>query len=116
EPGMTHYLARADSRAYVDTLPREPLFDIVVVDPPTFSNSKRLDDDWDVQRDAVPLLNAIRKRLADGGLVYFSTNFRRFKIDESALTGYAVREISKQTVPEDFRNERIHRCWRLTAV
>lgn len=116
EPGMTHYLARADSRAYVDSLPREPLFDIVVVDPPTFSNSKRLDDDWDVQRDAVPLLSAIRKRLADGGVVYFSTNFRRFKLDESALTGYAVREISKQTVPEDFRNERIHRCWRLTAT
>jgi 23S rRNA G2069 N7-methylase RlmK/C1962 C5-methylase RlmI len=116
EPGMTHYLARADSRAYVDTLPREPLFDIVVVDPPTFSNSKRLDDDWDVQRDAVPLLNAILKRLADGGVVYFSTNFRRFKLDETKLTGYTVREISKQTVPEDFRNERIHRCWRLTAV
>lgn len=116
EGGMTHRLVRADSRAYVDTLPKEPLFDLVVVDPPTFSNSKRLDDDWDVQRDAVPLLMAIRKRLSDGGVVYFSTNFRRFKLDEPALAGYTVREISKQTVPEDFRNERIHRCWRMLAA
>ncbi|TWT95860.1 Ribosomal RNA large subunit methyltransferase K [Botrimarina colliarenosi] len=116
EAGPTHYLHRADSRAYIDGLPRTPMFDLVVVDPPTFSNSKRLDDDWDVQRDAVPLLTAIRKRLADDGVVYFSTNFRRFKLDETALAGYSVREISKQTVPEDFRNQRIHRCWRLTAT
>jgi 23S rRNA (guanine2445-N2)-methyltransferase / 23S rRNA (guanine2069-N7)-methyltransferase len=51
--------------------------------------------------------------MAPGGVVYFSTNFRRFKLDENLLGAYAVREISKQTVPEDFRNERIHRCWRL---
>lgn len=115
KPGDTHRLIRDDSRAYVNLLPKEPLFDLAVVDPPTFSNSKRLDDDWDVQRDAVPLLNALRLRMSNGGVVYFSTNFRRFKLDEAALTGYAVREISKQTVPEDFRNKRIHRCWRLVA-
>lgn len=115
KPGETHRLLRDDSRAYVNLLPKEPLFDLAVVDPPTFSNSKRIDNDWDVQHDAVPLLNALRLRMSVGGVVYFSTNFRRFKLDEAALTGYAVREISRQTVPEDFRNKRIHRCWRLVS-
>ena len=68
-----------------------------------------------MQRDAAPLLSALRLRMSEGGVVYFSTNFRRFKLDEPALAGYTVREISKQTVPEDFRNKRIHRCWRLVV-
>lgn len=116
EPGGTHQLVRDDSRQFVHLLPREPAFDLAIVDPPTFSNSKRIDDDWDVQRDAVPLLMALRERLSDEGVVYFSTNFRRFKLYEAALPGYAVREISQQTVPEDFRNQRIHRCWMLKKM
>ena len=111
--GGPHSQVRADSREYVESLPREPLFDLAVVDPPTFSNSKSVEEDWDVQRDAAALLNAIGERLSAGGAIYFSTNFRRFKLDEPALAGFAIREISRQTVPEDFRNKRIHRCWRL---
>lgn len=114
--GTAHRLIRHDSWAYLDSLPDAPRFDLAVVDPPTFSNSKRLDNDWDIQRDAVPLLKSLRRKMAEGGTVYFSTNFRRFKLDESALAGYTVREISKATVPEDFRNQRIHRCWRLSVV
>lgn len=116
EPGGTHQLVRDDSRQFVHLLPREPAFDLAIVDPPTFSNSKRIDDDWDVQRDAVPLLTALRERMSDDGIVYFSTNFRRFKLHEASLPGYAVREISRKTVPEDFRNQRIHRCWLLRAT
>ena len=48
-------------------------------------------------------------------VVYFSTNFRRFKFDPAALTGLSAHEISRQTVPEDFRNKRIHRCWRIVV-
>jgi 23S rRNA G2069 N7-methylase RlmK/C1962 C5-methylase RlmI len=50
-----------------------------------------------------------------GGVIYFSTNFRRFKFDPDTLAGLAAHEISNQTVPEDFRNKRIHRCWRITV-
>ncbi len=113
EAGPQHQVIRADGREFVEGLPIEPLYDLAVVDPPTFSNSKRLDDDWDIQRDAVPLLSALAKRMSIGGEVFFSTNFRRFKLDETALTEYSVREISRKTVPEDFRNQRIHRCWHL---
>lgn len=111
--GTDHRIVRADAREFVGSLPNEPLYDLAVVDPPTFSNSKRLDEDWETQRDAVPLLNELAERMSPGGVVYFSTNFRRFKLDEDALVAYAIREISKQTVPEDFRNKRVHRCWRL---
>ena len=111
--GEAHRLVRADARDFVESLPEAPLFDLAVVDPPTFSNSKAVDEDWETQRDAVPLLNALAVRIAQGGEVFFSTNYRRFKLDESALIGYSVREISRQTVPEDYRNKRVHRCWRL---
>ena len=89
-------------------------FDLCVVDPPTFSNSKRTEEDWDVQRRHVELLTLISKVMSPGGVVWFSTNFRRFKFAEDELKGFAeIREVSKQTVPEDFRNQRIHRCWRM---
>ena len=91
-------------------------FDLAVVDPPTFSNSKKTTRDWDVQQQHAELLRLTRLVMRPQGVVYFSTNFRRFKLDVAGLTGYKIQEISKQTIPEDFRNKRIHRCWRLEVV
>jgi 23S rRNA (guanine2445-N2)-methyltransferase / 23S rRNA (guanine2069-N7)-methyltransferase len=108
-----HRVVRADSREFLRGLNRKREFDLAVVDPPTFSNSKRLEEDWDVQRDHGGLLRQVLDVMRPGGTVFFSTNSRRFKLDEAALAGATVREISKQTVPEDFRNKRIHRCWRI---
>ena len=54
-----------------------------------------------------------RAHIAPGGIVFFSTNFRRFKLDEAALGDYTIRDITRQTIPEDFRNQRIHKCWKL---
>jgi len=86
----------------------------VVVDPPTYSRSARADRDWDVQRDHADLLELVADNLAAEGVVYFSTNFRRFRLDDDRLARrYAIREITRQTIPEDFRNARIHRSWRL---
>jgi 23S rRNA (guanine2445-N2)-methyltransferase / 23S rRNA (guanine2069-N7)-methyltransferase len=111
--GPQHRFVREDSMEYVHAFGRKDVFDLAVVDPPTFSNSKRLDYDWDVQRDHAVLLNKLIEHLAPNGVIYFSNNSRRFKLDEDSLAGVSIREISKQTVPEDFRNKRIHRCWRL---
>jgi len=113
--GSAHRLVRADARQYVDRLPRLPHFDLVVVDPPTYSNSKRTDDDWDVQRDHTTLLNEVLARMKPGGVLFFSTNFRRFKLDETSLAATEIHDISRQTVPDDFRNQRIHRCWRMVV-
>ena len=111
--GSEHRLAREDSSEFLTSLAEDETYDLAVVDPPTFSNSKRLTRDWDVQRDHVDLLNQVLRHMSPGGVVFFSNNSRRFKLDEAALSGAAIREISRQTVPEDFRNRRIHRCWRL---
>jgi 23S rRNA (guanine2445-N2)-methyltransferase / 23S rRNA (guanine2069-N7)-methyltransferase len=114
--GPEHRFIRDDSREYLDSLSRtrhfQP-FDLAVVDPPTFSNSKRLEEDWDVQQNHGELLEQVLRVMAPGGVIFFSTNFRRFKLDETSLAGASVREITKQTIPEDFRNKRIHRCWRI---
>ena len=87
-------------------------YDLIFCDPPTFSNSKRADD-FDVQRDHPALLRAAVARLAPGGLLLFSNNFRRFRLDEAAISAFAtVQEISADTLDPDFeRNPRIHRTW-----
>ena len=86
-------------------------------DPPTFSNSKRAGD-FDVQAAHVELLRAAMARLAPGGTLYFSNNFRRFRFDSEAVAAFArCEDISAATIPVDFsRNPRIHRAWRLTRA
>lgn len=91
-------------------------YDLVFIDPPTFSNSKRMEGVFDVQRDHVELIDLAMARLARGGVLYFSNNFRKFQLDEGLAARYQVEEISAQTLDADFaRNPKIHRAWRFTA-
>lgn len=113
EAGAAHRLIRSDARAFLAQHQRVPAYDLAIVDPPTFSNSTMTDRDWDVQSGHVELLSALAPLMRPSGAVYFSTNFRRFALEEEPLkaVGYAITEISRRTVPSDFRNTRIHRCW-----
>jgi 23S rRNA (guanine2445-N2)-methyltransferase / 23S rRNA (guanine2069-N7)-methyltransferase len=114
EPNRTgHRLVRADVMAWMREHPPGAWYDLAVVDPPTFSNSARTDDIFDVQRDHAELLVRTGRLLTPGGTIVFSTNNRRFKIDDEILSakGFAAREISRRTVPPEYRNQRIHRCW-----
>lgn len=111
--GNQHRFVANDVAQFIREQPQVETYDLVVLDPPTFSNSKRTENDWNVQKDAIPLIGELLPLIKRGGVIYFSTNFRRFKFDETALPLTEIREISKQTVPEDYRNRRIHRCWRL---
>jgi 23S rRNA (guanine2445-N2)-methyltransferase / 23S rRNA (guanine2069-N7)-methyltransferase len=91
-------------------------YELIFIDPPTFSNSKRMEGVFDVQRDHVQLLDLAMARLAPGGALYFSNNFRKFQLDEGLAARYGVEEISASTLDPDFaRNPKIHRAWRLTA-
>ena len=91
-------------------------YELIFIDPPTFSNSKRMEGVFDVQRDHVRLLDLAMARMAKGGVLYFSNNFRKFQLDPALEQRYAVEEISAQTLDPDFaRNPKIHRAWRLTA-
>jgi 23S rRNA G2069 N7-methylase RlmK/C1962 C5-methylase RlmI len=105
-----------DVPSFLSDLPERPMFDLAIVDPPTFSNSKKSEQVWDVQKHHCELLSQVKKRMAPQGVLYFSTNFKQFKLDEINLPPFTViREISRQTVPVDFRNKRIHRCWRFVV-
>jgi 23S rRNA (guanine2445-N2)-methyltransferase / 23S rRNA (guanine2069-N7)-methyltransferase len=112
--GARHRLVQADVLPWL--LADRGEYDLIFCDPPTFSNSARADD-FDVQKDHVRLLEAAMTRLAFGGELYFSNNYRRFRFDEAAISAFAICEdISPQTIPLDFaRNPRIHRAWRLRA-
>lgn len=91
-------------------------YDLAFIDPPTFSNSKRMEGVFDVQRDHVELIDLAMARLAKGGVLYFSNNFRKFELDEGLAARYQVEEISAQTLDQDFaRNSKIHRAWRITV-
>lgn len=114
-----HEFIQADCLEWLTTEARQPYsrqYDLIFLDPPTFSNSKRMDDVFDVQNDHVPLIKNAVSLLAPGGVLYFSTNFRRFKLDSTALSGLIIEDITAATIPEDFaRNPKIHYCWRIQA-
>jgi 23S rRNA (guanine2445-N2)-methyltransferase / 23S rRNA (guanine2069-N7)-methyltransferase len=102
-----HQFVKSDAMQFLRSLPTEEQFDLAVVDAPTFSNSKSLENDWEVQRDHAQLLNLLIPHMSPTGSIYFSNNFRRFKLSDE-IVGCSAREITQQTIPEDFRNQRIH--------
>jgi 23S rRNA (guanine2445-N2)-methyltransferase / 23S rRNA (guanine2069-N7)-methyltransferase len=108
-----HELRRADCLEWLaGEEPKGARFDLIFLDPPTFSNSKRMQGVLDVQRDHVGMIRRSMKLLRPGGRLMFSTNYRRFKLDAGALADLGVQDISAETVPPDFeRNARIHRCF-----
>lgn len=117
---QNHEVVRQDVMAWLNNaavgIREESLFDLILLDPPTFSNSSSLDDDWNVQRDHVTAIEACLKVLAPGGTLIFSNNFRRFKLDAALLAGteYGIRveDKSRWSIDRDFqRNPRIHQCW-----
>jgi 23S rRNA (guanine2445-N2)-methyltransferase / 23S rRNA (guanine2069-N7)-methyltransferase len=111
--GGAHALVQADCREWLqDAAGGSARYDLVFLDPPTFSNSKRMQGVLDVERDHPQLIDACARLLAPGGLIVFSTNAQRFRIQERLRERYAIRDISAATLPKDFeRNPRIHRCY-----
>jgi 23S rRNA (guanine2445-N2)-methyltransferase / 23S rRNA (guanine2069-N7)-methyltransferase len=109
--GARHQLIQADTLEWLRHA--QGSYDLIFVDPPTFSNSKRADD-FDVQRDHAALLALCGERLAPDGLIVFSNNSRRFSLDPAIGERFDVRDITPATIPFDFaRNPRIHRCYEL---
>jgi 23S rRNA (guanine2445-N2)-methyltransferase / 23S rRNA (guanine2069-N7)-methyltransferase len=113
-----HKLVRADCLQWLNEqagAKHKPQFDLIFLDPPTFSNSKKMDEVFDIQKDHVQLIHDAAALLAPGGKLYFSTNFRRFKMDQGALKNLLIEDISKSMIPEDFaRDAKIHYCWKIS--
>jgi len=110
-----HELIRDDCSAWLAQAARRgDRFDLILLDPPSFSNSKGAENDLDIQRDHVALVRASAALLAPGGALYFSTNLRRFRFDAQALSDLICEDITRATIAEDFRRSpRIHSCWRI---
>ncbi len=85
---------------------------MIFLDPPTFSNSKRMEETFDVQRDHAVLLHRALRLLAPDGTLIFSTNHRKFRLDQNALSNLSIEDWSQRTLPPDFaRDPKIHKCW-----
>lgn len=105
-----HRLEQADCFKWLNEC-REG-FDLIMLDPPSFSNSKRMDGVLDIQRDHVQMIDRCMELLTPGGTLIFSNNLRSFKLDEEALAKYKVENITRQSLDVDFkRNTKIHQCW-----
>ncbi len=111
-PGAAHSLVQADVMAWLEEEAANS-HDVVFLDPPTFSNSKRAPGSvLDIQRDHVALIRTAMRTLAPEGTLLFSTNFRRFRLDQESLADLSVTDITRRTIPPDFaRNPKIHACW-----
>ena len=88
-------------------------FGLIVVDPPTFSNSKRMIDFFDVQRDHVTLINDALQALSQGGIIYFSTNFSKFIIQTGKIKASSIKDITKATTPFDFEGKLKRFCYKI---
>lgn len=115
--GDRHQVIQADCLDWIKQAARTFWrYDLIFLDPPTFSTSKRMQGTLDIQRDHVDLIYDCLELLAPGGRLVFSNNHRKFKFDREAFADYRVEDLSRRTLPKDFeRNPRIHGCWLIEA-
>lgn len=106
-------IIHADVKQYLKTIPAG-YFDIIIMDPPTFSNSKRMEDILDIQRDHAELINDALKGLQKGGQLFFSTNSRKFILEEEKINSASVKDITKMTTPFDFEGKLFRWCYLIT--
>lgn len=115
--GRQHRLMQADVMSWLRETDEQ--FDLIFIDPPTFSNSKRMEEAFDVQRDHLSLMKDLKRMLRKGGTIMFSNNKRGFRMDHDGLAelGLKAQDITQKTQSQDFaRNRQIHNCWLITAA
>jgi 23S rRNA (cytosine1962-C5)-methyltransferase len=107
-----YHFVHADVKQYLATLPSEH-FDLVIMDPPTFSNSKRMKDFLDIQRDHPELINEVLRATSKNGKIYFSTNFTRFQLQRELIHTTQIKDITKATTPFDFEGKLKRWCYEI---
>lgn len=103
---------KADVLQYIPTI-INGTYDIIIVDPPTFSNSKMMDTFFDVQKDHVTMLNQLLQKLKPGGVIYFSNNYTKFELDASNIQASLIKDITRATTPFDFEKKLKRSCYLL---
>ena len=107
-----HQFVHADVLQYLDTL-KLNTYDLVILDPPTFSNSKRMKEHLDIQRDHVEIMKKVLLVTKKGGTIYFSNNYRRFVLEEDKIEATSIRDITNATLPFDFQQKMIRKCYKI---
>jgi 23S rRNA (cytosine1962-C5)-methyltransferase len=110
--GDSQQFIHADVKQWLDEAP-EGYYDLVVMDPPTFSNSKRMKDFLDIQRDHAELINQTLRAMKVGGVLYFSTNYRKFVLEKDKIEAASVKDITNATTPFDFTGKLFRMCFRM---
>ena len=109
--GPTHRFIKADVQAWLES--EQDLYDLIFLDPPTFSNSKAMRSTLDLRRDHAGLIRLTAARLAPGGTLLFSTNAKGFKLDPALAESFEVQEITRETLSPDFERKPLHRAWKI---
>lgn len=110
-----HQFINSDVLEWLRNSDKQGPFDMIFLDPPTFSNSKKMEDTFEVERDQNFLVDSCMKMLSPGGVLYFSNNKRKFKISEEILAKYSVKDITEESIPQDFHDKKIHCCFEIRA-
>lgn len=112
--GKEHRFVRSDTETYLDKLARtDQKFTLAIVDPPSFSQRKGKDARFDINRHHPELLEKVAAVMAPKAIVLFSTNHQRFEPSFDGLPFSSIEELTPKTIPEDYRNREIHRCWQM---
>lgn len=107
-----YHFVHADVKQYLKTL-KPDSFDLAVMDPPTFSNSKRMKDFLDIQNDHAELINDVLNALSPTGVLYFSTNYTKFVLDKEKIKASGIKDITKATTPFDFEGKLKRWCFKI---
>ncbi|HAK46137.1 MAG TPA: hypothetical protein DCO79_09515 [Spirochaeta sp.] len=111
--GKNHSYITGDALKYIDDAisTGDTKWDLIILDPPTFSNSRKMDSKFDIQNDHAQLISKCSRLLTKKGIVIFSTNYRKFTLDKAAMRQYRYNELTNETIPVDFSGSKIHKCW-----
>lgn len=109
-----HAFVNENALEYLHLMQGRASFDVIFLDPPTFSNSKKMDEAFEVEKDQDFIVNKSMGLLRPGGILYFSNNKRKFRLSETIREKYQVRDISKDSIPQDFHDQKIHHCFEIS--
>ena len=110
-------IVRADCLKFLDDeINSGTKYDIIIIDPPTISRSKKMERMFDIQQDYVFLISKALKLLLKDGVIFFSTNSRKFVFDDSHFKSCSIMDITHKTIPLDFHKAKIHRCWKISPL
>lgn len=111
----SHSFVNANVLEWLQAQKNHRSYDLIFLDPPTFSNSKKMEDSFEVERDQDFLVESCMSMLNPGGILYFSNNKRKFKLSENILSRFQVKDITEESIPQDFHDKKIHVCFEIKA-